>query len=394
MKGIVIGIKGSRAIIMERGGSFREIKNCGYLMGQEIDIPKKRATFPFALAACLALFFFTGVGGYYFYNTPLSYMYVDINPSLRLEMNYFDKVISAVPLNEDAIALLEQCELDLSNGQRCVDSLIQASLELGYLNEENLDVEIDVHSKKGKMKDALVATENQFAQEGVSVTVFELDDTQNAFSLTNGVSASRLRALESYTEFFGGTLEENTTLLAETASQKIYAQIREHRRSTVASDQNAYTNPEISDKELEKDKIQTPSSEPTAEYLTKRQQAVESYTEYFGGSIEKNSRLLKSLTIGEIYEKIKTDRLAQQTNKQDVEDTETSQPEMPIPSTESDNTSPQSTGRRQQAIESYTEHFGGSIEENEERLKDFSIAQIYGAIRNDRSFQEGRRANN
>jgi hypothetical protein len=44
------------------------------------------------------------VGGYAFYNTPINYVSFDVNPSVELGLNFFDKVVSCEACNEEGIA--------------------------------------------------------------------------------------------------------------------------------------------------------------------------------------------------------------------------------------------------------------------------------------------------
>ena len=65
-------------------------------------------------AAVCSLFLMAGMG-YWAYFTPTSAISVDINPSVELEINRFDRVISVEGWNEDGVSLAE--ELDILNLQ-------------------------------------------------------------------------------------------------------------------------------------------------------------------------------------------------------------------------------------------------------------------------------------
>lgn len=59
----------------------------------------------FAIAACLAVLL---IGGGFVYATPTSYLCVDINPSIELGINAFNKVISVEAMNDDGQAVLDE----------------------------------------------------------------------------------------------------------------------------------------------------------------------------------------------------------------------------------------------------------------------------------------------
>lgn len=104
MQGVVMDIKNGKAVVFQKNGDMTEVKDKGYQIGQTINI----TIYPYknfiVMAACFMLVFITGISGYAVaYRT----IYVDINPSMRLDVNRFDKVISVNPLNDDAVELMK-----------------------------------------------------------------------------------------------------------------------------------------------------------------------------------------------------------------------------------------------------------------------------------------------
>lgn len=71
-----------------------------------------RRVIPITAAACSVLAVFVGVKLYF---TPTTHITIDINPSLDLGINYFDKVVSVEPLNDDGKALAETLDLRLAS---------------------------------------------------------------------------------------------------------------------------------------------------------------------------------------------------------------------------------------------------------------------------------------
>ena len=59
------------------------------------------------LAAACAAFALLGVGGYHVASTPTAFVDIDVNPSIGIELNRFDRVVSARAYNEDGAELLE-----------------------------------------------------------------------------------------------------------------------------------------------------------------------------------------------------------------------------------------------------------------------------------------------
>ena len=92
----------------------------------------------------------------------LSYVAIDINPSLELVVNENDVVVSVSALNEDAEIVLSGEDIEGLDIEKATEKIVALCEELGYLNDENTDVNFTVSSDKetvtakleGKLKDA------------------------------------------------------------------------------------------------------------------------------------------------------------------------------------------------------------------------------------------------
>lgn len=76
-----------------------------------------------AAAVCLVLLL-AGLGGYRYYFTPTTYLSIDINPSLELGINRFDKVVTVRAWNEDGQELADSLDLRLMNYQEALEQLV------------------------------------------------------------------------------------------------------------------------------------------------------------------------------------------------------------------------------------------------------------------------------
>lgn len=118
---------------------------------------KKIATVIAAAALALGI---TGVA--YSYTAPSKYISFDINPSVELVTNAFDKVIDANALNEDGIKILENLNLENKDVKEAVDLLTQSAIDNGYL-QENLQNEILVTVATDDADEA-VKTQNELGE--------------------------------------------------------------------------------------------------------------------------------------------------------------------------------------------------------------------------------------
>lgn len=75
-----------------------------------------------ALAACLLLA--AGVSGHHLYFTPTTVLSIDINPSLEMDINRFDRVIALNGYNDDGVALAAALDVQNLRYDEAVDELL------------------------------------------------------------------------------------------------------------------------------------------------------------------------------------------------------------------------------------------------------------------------------
>lgn len=310
MRGIVLEIKDNRCVVMKKDGSFEEIRNHNYAIGQEITLSKTTYVKYLSVAACLILIC-TTLFGYLLYHTPTSFIYLDINPSIRLDINRFERVIDVVPLNDDAEVLLSSASVSQNNAQDCISDIVSACREQHYLNEQNTDIEVSVRTDSEKLEASVETTSALIEESELQISVFQMDEEENNSAMEHHISARRLRAVRAYNEVFGGTLEENLKTLQGVSSDEIYDAIKEYRRALHAESKPSVP-PETENGSLSSDTTQTPqppanlNDRPTSghQLAAKRLAAIRAYTECFGGTLEENAALLQGVSSDEIYQKI------------------------------------------------------------------------------------------
>lgn len=89
-----------------------------------------------AVVACAVL----AVGSYAFYRTPVNYVCLDINPSVELGVNAFDKVVSAEAYNQDGQRLLEGAPCMNLSVETAVAGLVRRAAEENFLAEDGSTV--------------------------------------------------------------------------------------------------------------------------------------------------------------------------------------------------------------------------------------------------------------
>ncbi len=272
MRGIVVELQEKRCVILKEDGTFVRRKNRGYAVGRQVQLREAPIGKLTAIAAMLVLLCGLGV----IWHKPVGYVYMDINPSIRLEVNRFGRVVNTVPLNADAEGLLENGRLRGSITD-CMEDVVLRCRTSGYLSE-NGDVEVHLYTTVDKLSETVIETAVALERDRAIVSVYEMSEEDHEAAVKYNMPAKRLDAIRIYTECFGGTMEENMEKLKGVSTAEILAKTRAEQ-----------SNP----------------SQSNMRYASEqRLKAVKAYTDCFGGTKEENFRLLRGMSTREIWEKV------------------------------------------------------------------------------------------
>lgn len=283
MKATVLEKKNGRCVVLRRDGVFEETADKGRSVGQQVHLPPQGLGFIRTAAACLVLLCALAAGGLAVLLRPAGYVYVDINPSLRLDVNCLGRVIRVVPLNADAQALLSGQSPDQSSAAACVENIVTLCREQAYLNENNTDIEITLAQGDAALAKSMKAVSDTLEQDALEVNLYAMEESDNQEALKSRLPARRLRALKAYGACFGGELSENEELLRDVSVKEIYERIREYRRSQ---------------KELPPAPENSRSG--AVRLSPKRLETIRAYTRVYGGTVKENMELLEGLSSREI----------------------------------------------------------------------------------------------
>lgn len=97
---------------------------------------KPYATLRYAVAI-ICVFLLAGVSGYSVYSRPVSYISIDVNPSIELAINRFDRVVSAKGYNADGQDILQHVSLKNISYLQAIDRLLQDAYYSRFLNRDS-----------------------------------------------------------------------------------------------------------------------------------------------------------------------------------------------------------------------------------------------------------------
>jgi len=142
MKGMNVEISGTKMIIVDRKGNFKKVKYIeGCRIGEEIDIsviPSIGYTLLAQRFAAIAAVFMIMFGiGLYSYYSPYSYVAVDINPSVEIVLNRFERVLDVKALNEDAHIIVNDSGKYMHNRlDKVIKQIIDNAYEKNYIKAD------------------------------------------------------------------------------------------------------------------------------------------------------------------------------------------------------------------------------------------------------------------
>lgn len=157
----------------------------------------------FAIAACIALLLIGGGG--FAYATPVSYLGVDINPSVELGVNSLGLVVEVISYNDDGNAVIEGLDLENMKVRDAVKLIVATAVDQGFLKKD-MDVQLtaveDDQDKANKLlKDAEDGTNEALDENDVEAKVGQaaITEARRAAALEatdGGISPGKMNLIE------------------------------------------------------------------------------------------------------------------------------------------------------------------------------------------------------
>ena len=89
------------------------------------------------IAVCMIFVLAAGVGGYSLYQMPVSYVSIDVNPSIELALNRFDRVVSMTAYNAEGEEILKSLSLKGKKYTDAIHIIMECKAMDAYLTDES-----------------------------------------------------------------------------------------------------------------------------------------------------------------------------------------------------------------------------------------------------------------
>ena len=87
--------------------------------------------------ACLAIVLAAGIRGYLWIQSPVSYISIDVNPSIELALNRFDRVVSVTAYNPEGEEILQDLSLKGKIYTAAIDEIVENQAMDIYITEDS-----------------------------------------------------------------------------------------------------------------------------------------------------------------------------------------------------------------------------------------------------------------
>jgi hypothetical protein len=177
--GVVMQIEKSYAFIMTNRGEFLKVKvakpipNIGEVYTGEV--AKETPFYKYAAAAASLLFvLFSGTASYAYY-TPTASVVVNINPSIELKVNRWDRILKTTPLNSDGEKVLSSLDIKNKSLNDGLDLIVEEAKRDDFINERYIEsgkiITVSVQNIKSDKKPDISQFEEHAKQGNLKVNV-------------------------------------------------------------------------------------------------------------------------------------------------------------------------------------------------------------------------------
>ncbi len=193
LKAIIVDIDDNYLIVANSRGDFMRIYNnyAGCQVGDEITIKNRRAAIfgsmlssisgrkAMAIAACFLLMIVTSYIVYGYVN-PVTYVAVDINPSVELSLNKYNLVLEARGLNDEGNAIVgDGREYRNVKLDKAFNMLLINASKSNYLNRNTNTVMLTVSNVKDSISPNIEKHLKEIAEKGLEIIDEKPKDTPN-----------------------------------------------------------------------------------------------------------------------------------------------------------------------------------------------------------------------
>ena len=214
MKSVVVKISGKRAVLLQANDEFIYIPNKNYMIGQVVNVSgkggvsMKRAQKVLVAAAAFILVLLCG-SLTYAYAAPQSYVSLDVNPGIELEVNMFDRIIRVTGINDEGAEILSSLDLKNIDVNEGLELIINQLAQQGYIlpdAENSILISVYNNNEESMLtvrERAYKQIENTIREMNMEALLIVVNVDKNTMSQAEelGITAGKLALINAYNDY-------------------------------------------------------------------------------------------------------------------------------------------------------------------------------------------------
>lgn len=146
-----------------------------------------------SIAAAVACMLVLLIGGYQMYFTPIAEISVDINPSILLEINRFDRIISVEGANDDGDRLVDNMDIKFMTYTEAIDQIMDSETISGLLLQDEI-MTITVAGSDSRRSEEILSNVQSCTAQCSTVYCYYAKSEETAKARSMGLSYPRYQA--------------------------------------------------------------------------------------------------------------------------------------------------------------------------------------------------------
>lgn len=234
MSYLVLECHSAYAIVLDNDGRFKTVANLRYTVGQRVDnviefkVEEKAKSRLLSLFSYLGSVFIALFTSWQLLFVPVGAVTMTINPSVKVNVNRLDYVLSVEGLNDDGADLVQDYHYNFKKVDTVTDEIAQKAIDTGYLKEDGV-IKVSAESKNKKWE---ANTSDKIAKELIKY----LNNNIEVLSLAREAINESIREMDE-DDTMSDVIEEinDKFVLDEDDEDKPALELDEDRKSSLIS---------------------------------------------------------------------------------------------------------------------------------------------------------------
>lgn len=201
-------------------------------------------------AVCLLFVLSAGTGGYFWLQMPVSYLSIDVNPSVEFALNRFDKVVSVTAYNIEGEEIVNGLYLKGKEYTEAIDLLMESDAMRVYLTDKQ-DIVFTLAADSSRESELESGVEGCSGHMGHGCRHVSADMEIVSEAHDNGLSLGKYNAYLQLRQYDDTVTIEECQNMSMSEIDQLIRECKQRRGHHSETDEGAYDETEESDTSLD-----------------------------------------------------------------------------------------------------------------------------------------------